>query len=100
MTALRWRSASIETAAATRIARTRIRRISFSTNGATKLVGQEVLRDEADEAAPRFSPASPIDSLASARASSLGSPSKPLPGAKTLAASRPSASATTVAVRK
>ena len=30
---LRWRSASIEIAAATRIASTRTRRISFSTNG-------------------------------------------------------------------
>ena len=45
-------------------------------------------------------PASSIDSLALSRALSLGSPSKPLPGAKMFAASRPSASAMTVIEKK
>ena len=45
-------------------------------------------------------PASAIDSLALSRADSLGSPSKPEPGAKTLAAIRPSASAMTVIEKK
>ena len=61
--ALRWRSASIEIDAATRIARTRTRRISFSTNGETKLVGSRssVMKPTSPGA---VSPASAIDSLA------------------------------------
>ena len=95
---MRWRSGSIEIAAATRIASTRTRRISFSTNGETKLVGSRssVMKPTRPGA---VSPASPIDSLAP-RAASLGSPSKPEPGAKTLAASRPRASAITVIEKK
>ena len=46
------------------------------------------------------SPASAIDSLADSRADAVGSPSKPEPGAKMFAASRPSASAMTVIEKK
>ena len=97
--ALRWRSASIEIAAATRIASTRMRRISFSTNGETKLVGSRssVMKPTRPGA---VSPASAIDFSAAFWADALGSPSKPEPGAKTLAATRPSASATTVIEKK
>ena len=77
--ALRWRSASIEIDAATRIASTRMRRISFSTNGETKLVGSRssVMKPTRPGA---VSPASAIDSLAASRADAVGSPSKPEPG--------------------
>ena len=46
------------------------------------------------------SPASAIDSLADSRAAAVGSALKPEPGAKTFAAIRPSASATTVIEKK
>ena len=45
-------------------------------------------------------PASSIDSCALSRADSLGSPSKPEPGAKMFAASRPRVSAMTVIPKK
>ena len=49
---------------------------------------------------PSVPPASPIDSLASARAAASGCPLKPLPGATRLPTIRPSASATTVMPKK
>ena len=92
-------SASIEIDAATRIASTRMRRISFSTNGETKLVGSRssVMKPTRPGA---VSPASAIDFFAASRAAAVGLASKPEPGEKTFAAIRPSASATTVIEKK
>ena len=87
-----------ETAAATSSASTSTRRISFSTNGETKLVGSR--SSVMKPTTPWSPPASPIDSLASAFAEAETSPSKPLPGFTMLPASRPSPSATTVIVKK
>ena len=87
-----------ETAAAVRIASTSTRRISFSTNGETKLEGSRSSVMNATR--PWSSPASPIDSFASALAESETSPSKPLPGLTRLPASSPRPSATTVIPRK
>ena len=91
-------SARNEIDAAVTIASTRIFRISFSTNGPRKLSGSRwpVMKPTK----PWSPPASPIDSLALARPSAVALPLKPEPGAITLPASRPSASATTVIVKK
>ena len=62
--------------------------------------GQQVVGDEADQAPASEAPASSIDSWPLARADSLGSPSKPEPGAKMFAASRPRVSAMTVIEKK
>ena len=97
---MRCLSASIEIAAATRIASTRMRRISFSTNGWTKLVGSRSSVMKPTRPPSSLAPASSIDSCALARAESLGSPSKPEPGAKMFAASRPRVSAMTVIPKK
>jgi hypothetical protein len=96
---LRMGSASIETAAATRIASTSTRRISFSTNGATKLVGSRssVMKPTRPGA---VLPASAIDSFAASRAAADGWASKPEPGAKTFAEISPMVSATTVIEKK
>ena len=85
--------------AATRIAITSTRRISFSTNGCTKLVGS------------RSSVMKPVRPLPLAGLGDLllrgvgagrgGAPaSKPAPGLMRLPASRPRPSATTVATKK
>jgi hypothetical protein len=63
-------SASSETAAAVRIASTRICRILFSANGWRKLVGSRSLVRK--ETKPESVPASPIDSLAFAAPSAEG----------------------------
>ena len=97
-TRLRRSSARKEIAAAVRIASTSTRRISFSTNGPTRLSGSRL--SVMNETRPWSPPASPIDSLALAWPSAVGWPSKPEPGWTRLPTIRPSASATTVIVRK
>ena len=76
---------------------TRIRRISFSTNGSTNEPGSTF---SVKNGTSPCSPASPISSSAEARADSSGWPSKPLPGETMLPTIRPSASATTVIAKK
>ena len=87
----RSRSARNEIAAAVRMPSTRMRRISFSTNGSTNEPGSRLsvmkpTRPPSWRRRPRRS-----DSSASARAASSGWPLKPLPGATMLPTSRPSA---------
>jgi hypothetical protein len=96
-TRLRSASARNEIAAAVRMPSTRIRRISFSTNGCTNEPGSTL---SVRNGTRPCSPASPISSSAVARAASSGWPSKPLPGATMLPTIRPSASAVTVSAKK
>ena len=98
-TRLRSSGARPEIAAATRIASSRTFSTSLSTNGCTKLVGSRssVMKPTIP---PPASPASAMLSLASPAALCDGLPEKPSPGLTTLAATRPSASATSVATRK
>jgi hypothetical protein len=93
----RSRSGRPETAIAVRIASTSTWRIALSTNGSAMLVGS---RSSVMNATTPWSPASPIDSLASACCSDVGLASKPSPGLTRLPAASPSASATTVAQKK
>ncbi len=97
-TRLRSSSARNEIAAAVRMPSTRMRRISFSTNGWTNEPGSRwsVMK----LTTPWSPPASPIDSLASAWAAASGCPLKPEPGATRLPTSRPRVSATTVMPKK
>jgi hypothetical protein len=87
-----------EIAAAVRIASTSTCRTLLSTNGPAMLDGRS--ESVMNGTKPSPPPASAIDSSASARASPLGDPSKPLPGAIRFPASRPSPRAMIVIVRK
>ena len=93
----RSRSARKEIAAAVTMPSTRMRRISFSTNGDTNESGSTL---SVRNGTRPCSPASPISASASARAASSGVASKPLPGEIRLPASSPSPSAITVMTKK
>ena len=92
-------SARNEIADAVMMPSTRMRRISFSTNGSTNEPGSR-LSVMKPTSPPSVPPASPIDSFASARAAASGWPLKPLPGATRLPTIRPSPSATIVMPKK
>ena len=96
-TRLRSLSARNEIAAAVMMPSTRMRRISFSTNGWTNEFGST---SSVMNGTIPCSPASPISAFASACAAASGEPSKPLPGAIRLPTRSPSASATTVIPKK
>jgi hypothetical protein len=98
-TCSRWRRASTEMPAATRIAMISTRRISLSTNGCTNEVGSRssVMNPVRPVPAPA---ASAIFSFAASVPEAVAAASKPDPGLIRLPASRPSPSASTVAIRK
>ena len=95
----RSRLASTEMPAATRIAITSTRRISFSTNGWTKLVGSRSSRRKPVRPLPEPD-ASAIFSFAASAPAAVAPASKPAPGLIRLPAIRPSVSAVAVATRK
>ena len=99
MTRSRSRLASTDTPAATRIAMMSTRRISFSTNGWTKLVGSRSSNRNPVRPLPEPD-ASAIFSLAASAPAAVAPASKPAPGLIRLPAIRPIVSAVAVAIKK
>ena len=98
-TRLRSAGASIEVAAATRMASTSTRRISFSTNGPKKLSGSRV--SWMNPSAPPSLPPSAMSACASASVEGSGGiGGKPAPGLTMLTTISPSPSASSVMSRK